>query len=222
MRYWNNCNIVRKTQIDGFSAYVGRYVRVSSESDRQIKDPQRDAMLAAGVDGWHLFQDHASGNSMKMRLLLALVGLAISFAFPTFAQQKDPVDPRTAQEIRALAMKYDEAINKQDPAAVGAFYTEDAVYVAHHGTFHGRQAIEKTYASYFQHWSSIHYVSTVDRLIAVGNEVRAFGAWSSALQDTDGVLRKDGGHYRWLLVRKGSNWEIRTNTNRSSNFNPIN
>jgi uncharacterized protein (TIGR02246 family) len=174
------------------------------------------------VGGRRLFQDRASGNSMKMRLLLALVGLAISFAFPTFAQQKDTVDPRTAQEIRALAMKYDEAINKQDSAAVAALYTETAIYVAHHGTFHGRRAIEKTYADYFQHWHSINHVSTVDRLIAVGNEVRAFGKWSSAFQDNNGAPGKDRGHYRWLLVRKGDTWEIHTNTNRSSNFNATN
>jgi len=30
------------------------YMRVSSESDRQITDLQRDALLAAGVDGRHL------------------------------------------------------------------------------------------------------------------------------------------------------------------------
>lgn len=154
--------------------------------------------------------------------VLSIVGLAIGFASLTFAQQVNTVDPRTAQEIRALAMMYDEAINKQDPAAVAAFYTEDAVYVAHHGTFHGRQAIEKTYAGYFQHWHSIHYVSTVDRLIPDGKEVRAFGTWSSAFQDTNGVPGKDRGHYRWLLVRKGHIWEILTNTNRSSNFNATN
>ena len=37
------------------------YMRVSSESDRQSTDLQRDALLAAGVDGRHLFEDHASG-----------------------------------------------------------------------------------------------------------------------------------------------------------------
>jgi DNA invertase Pin-like site-specific DNA recombinase len=36
-------------------------MRVSSESDRQITDLQRDALLAVGVDGRHLFEDHASG-----------------------------------------------------------------------------------------------------------------------------------------------------------------
>jgi len=37
------------------------YMRVSSDSDRQSTDLQRDALLAAGVDGRHLFEDHASG-----------------------------------------------------------------------------------------------------------------------------------------------------------------
>ena len=41
------------------------YLRVSSDSDRQSTDLQRDALLAAGVDvvvdARHLFEDHASG-----------------------------------------------------------------------------------------------------------------------------------------------------------------
>ena len=38
------------------------YMRVSSDSDRQSTDLQRDALLAAGVDGRHLFEDRASGT----------------------------------------------------------------------------------------------------------------------------------------------------------------
>ncbi len=37
------------------------YMRVSSENDRQSTDLQRDALLAVGVDGRHLFEDRASG-----------------------------------------------------------------------------------------------------------------------------------------------------------------
>ena len=37
------------------------YMRVSSESDRQTTDLQRDALLMAGVDERHLFEDKASG-----------------------------------------------------------------------------------------------------------------------------------------------------------------
>jgi ketosteroid isomerase-like protein len=80
---------------------------------------------------------------MKILLPVALVGLAISFTVPTLAQQKDTVDPKIDQQIRALAMKYDEAYNRQDPAAVAALYTEDAVLQSPHGPFRGRQAIEK-------------------------------------------------------------------------------
>lgn len=37
------------------------YLRVSSDSDRQRTALQRDALLAAGVDARHLFEDQASG-----------------------------------------------------------------------------------------------------------------------------------------------------------------
>jgi DNA invertase Pin-like site-specific DNA recombinase len=37
------------------------YMRVSSTDDRQSTDLQRDALLAAGVDERHLFEDRASG-----------------------------------------------------------------------------------------------------------------------------------------------------------------
>ena len=37
------------------------YMRVSSDSDRQSTDLQRDALLCAGIDARHLFEDRASG-----------------------------------------------------------------------------------------------------------------------------------------------------------------
>jgi DNA invertase Pin-like site-specific DNA recombinase len=39
------------------------YMRVSTDGDRQVLDLQRDALLNAGVDERHLFEDHASGKS---------------------------------------------------------------------------------------------------------------------------------------------------------------
>jgi DNA invertase Pin-like site-specific DNA recombinase len=38
------------------------YMRVSTDGDRQVMDLQHDALLAAGVDERHLFEDHASGS----------------------------------------------------------------------------------------------------------------------------------------------------------------
>lgn len=51
------------------------YMRVSSDSDRQTTNLQRDALLAAGIDSRHLFEDHASG-AVDDRL-----GLAQALAF---------------------------------------------------------------------------------------------------------------------------------------------
>jgi hypothetical protein len=60
---------------------------------------------------------------MKKRLVVPLVGLAISFALPTYAQQKDLADPQTTQKILAGGKAWDEATNNQDAAALAAFYT---------------------------------------------------------------------------------------------------
>jgi DNA invertase Pin-like site-specific DNA recombinase len=52
---------MRKSVFDGYPPMLVGYMRVSSGSDRQSTDLQRDALLAAGVDPRHLFEDHASG-----------------------------------------------------------------------------------------------------------------------------------------------------------------
>lgn len=53
--------IMRKPVFDGYPPMLVGYMRVSSDSDRQSTDLQRDALLAAGVDPRHLFEDRASG-----------------------------------------------------------------------------------------------------------------------------------------------------------------
>ena len=148
---------------------------------------------------------------MKIRLVVALVGLAISFAVPTFTQQKDTVDPQIAQQIRVLASKYDEAINKHDAAAVAALYTQDGVRGTYnHGSFRGRQAIEKAYEKWdFNAWHVGNYFTSVDRVTAVGNEVRSTGSWSCVFQSWAGGNQNDGGRYSWFVVREGDTWKIR-------------
>jgi ketosteroid isomerase-like protein len=66
------------------------------------------------------------------------VGLAISFALPTFAQQEE-----AAKLHDILSKKYNEAVNNHDAAAIGALYTDDAIFVTDTGPLYGRQAIEK-------------------------------------------------------------------------------
>jgi ketosteroid isomerase-like protein len=66
---------------------------------------------------------------MKIRLPLALVGSAISFALATSAQQKDPVDPKIIEQLQEEDKNFEEAYNKHDAAAIAALFTDDAVLV---------------------------------------------------------------------------------------------
>ena len=66
---------------------------------------------------------------MKIRLLVTLAGLAFGFALPTFAQEQNAVDPQVRQQIEAILMKFEEAYNKYDAAAMAALHAQDAVEV---------------------------------------------------------------------------------------------
>ena len=83
---------------------------------------------------------------MKKCLVVPLVGLAISFALPTFAQQTNTPDPQLRQKLVDVIAKHADAINKSDAAAAAACFTQDAVYVTNRGPVNGREAIEKWYA----------------------------------------------------------------------------
>jgi uncharacterized protein (TIGR02246 family) len=154
---------------------------------------------------------------MKLRSLLTLMALAIGIVLPTFAQQKDTVDSKIGEQIRALTSKYDAAFNSHDAAAVAALYTEDGVQVFH-GTSHGRQAIEKSYAKYdFQRCRFNNRLIKVDRLNAVGNDVRAIGRWSDTGHDEPYPTSHEG-HFTWIIAHEGDTWKIRKSTFSDSNI----
>jgi uncharacterized protein (TIGR02246 family) len=147
---------------------------------------------------------------MKMRLMIAFIGLAIGFVAPTLAQQKSTVDPETAAQICTLASKYDAAFNRADAAAVATLYTNDVVFKTPNGTLNGRQAIEELFAKqYFEESHSRNAVTTVTKVIADGNELRATGRWSDTFSDaSSGTLNADGS-FSWVLVHEGDTWRIR-------------
>jgi ketosteroid isomerase-like protein len=109
---------------------------------------------------------------MKIHLLLALVGLAISFAVPTIAQEQNTVDPEVRQQIEAVLVKLGEAYNKHDTAAIAALYTQNAVQVwdwENVGPFYGQQAIDKHYAAHFV--SNPEFVDKLVQVSAIGNKM---------------------------------------------------
>src|SRR6266446_8888452 len=86
---------------------------------------------------------------MKIRLV-TLLGLAISFALPIFAQQTNTPDPQLRQRLVALIKKHTDALDKNDAAAVAAVFTEDGILVTPDGPISGRESIEKYYAGVFK------------------------------------------------------------------------
>jgi hypothetical protein len=100
---------------------------------------------------------------MRKHLALVLAWLAISFALPTFAQEKEevkpfpftpiPAGPQLVQQIEAINSQFDEAINKHDAGAVAALFIVNATLVVPAGIFSGRDNIAKHYTDVFHRFN---------------------------------------------------------------------
>jgi ketosteroid isomerase-like protein len=142
---------------------------------------------------------------MKTRLLLAVAGLAIGFALPTFAQEQKPVDSEVRQQIEAVIMKFNEAYNKHDAAALVALYTQDAIEVwpweEKGGAAFGCQAIEQRWAAELASDPPSGGFKVV-QIYAVGNDVCAIEEWNPSTS-----WRR--GHRVTIYVRDADTWKIR-------------
>jgi uncharacterized protein (TIGR02246 family) len=144
---------------------------------------------------------------MKMRLLLTLAWLAIGFAVPVLAFNFSG-DVKALGEFNALGMKYDEAYNKNDAAALAALFAEDAVVVTDTGPIYGREAIENMYAGEFQKCHNINHIGQADQLNAIGNEPWSVGEWWNTLESQTGPVFVRG-YWSAIYVREGDAWKIR-------------
>jgi ketosteroid isomerase-like protein len=154
---------------------------------------------------------------MKTPLLLVLVGLAISFALPTFAQQTNTPDPQLRQVIDALTKKTDEAYNNGDAASMAALYTEDAVLVTDTGPIYGREAIEKHYVDLFQRIHFINHLSKADEnsphiIGTAGNEAWSNGKWSQTIKGENFGPIQLKGYWASITIRDGGTWKKRLDT----------
>ena len=149
---------------------------------------------------------------MKISSVVTLVGLAISFALPTFAQQTNTPDPQLRQRLLAVIEKHADAMNKNDAAAAAALFTEDAIYLTDRGPINGREAIEKMYADLFQKVHFSDHVITVDQNSPhiLGTDRKAMwatGGWSSTIQVQNSDPIQIKGY--WSVIRGGDDLKIR-------------
>ena len=152
---------------------------------------------------------------MKIRsVVTTLVGLAISFALPTYAQQNDLADPQTTQKVFAAVYKgFVEARNNHDAAAIAAHYTRDAVFVTPDGPIIGQEAIQKWYTDLYQFWRPKNLGSKAEPELHVigtaGNEFWATGDWSETGQGKNGEPITIKGYWGMIFVRESDDWKIR-------------
>jgi ketosteroid isomerase-like protein len=149
---------------------------------------------------------------MKIRSLLTLVGFAIGFALPTFAQQTNKPDPQLRERLIARIKAHTDALDKNDAAAVAANFTEDAVNVEQDGTTFGRAAIEKLWADRFQkvHLSNNQVTVDEDSPHIIGTDGKgmwATGTWSATIKGENFGPTEIKGY--WSVIREGDDWNIR-------------
>jgi uncharacterized protein (TIGR02246 family) len=131
---------------------------------------------------------------------------------PTFAQQKETVDPQLIQKLDdTLRKKYNEAVNNHDAAAIGALYTEDAIFVTVTGPVYGRQAIEKWYEGQWQAGSQPkNNISTIDphsvRMLGPDNLTNN-GDWSETNKGKNGEDVQIKGYWSAVDTRQGDAWK---------------
>ena len=147
---------------------------------------------------------------MKIRLVVALVGLAINFALPTFAQETSAPDPKLRQLLLDLAKNFEQPWNNNDAAALAALFTEDGVLVNDSGPVNGREAIKKYYTDLFQNVHFSNNVMTYDphspHLIGTdGKEMWENGAWSMTWQvKGSGPVQGKGYHASVAVLENGA------------------
>jgi ketosteroid isomerase-like protein len=152
---------------------------------------------------------------MKMRGLLALIGFAIGFALPVFAQETCGPDPQLRQRLVALIKAQTDAFDQNDAAAVAATFKEDGVLLTPDGTFFGRQAIEEYYTDLFQNVHFSNNVTTYNdpnspHIIGTdGNEMWENGEWSMTWQGKGGDPVQGKGYHASIAVREGGVWKKR-------------
>ena len=158
---------------------------------------------------------------MKIRFLLALVGLAIFSALPTIAQEKEeanpfvyraiPATPQIAQQLEPINSQLDEAVNNHDAIAVAALFTANATLVAPRGTFSGRDGIAKYETDVFQRFNPSDQITKISYVYAFADDLCAIGGWTNNGRPIPG-----GAYLIRVYTRVGDTWKIRAEVDKAT------
>jgi uncharacterized protein (TIGR02246 family) len=147
--------------------------------------------------------------------------------FPTEADRVELVPSlETAQslrpQIRALVRAYEAAFNTHDPAAIGAFYTDDAdIVVRNSPVMHGPQPILDWWRAYFSEpepdpltrtnwYESMRAVLVIDAIRMVAPDVALINITATAAarqMDAEPLPVRDT-RATWVVIHDAGEWRI--------------
>lgn len=107
---------------------------------------------------------------MKICLVVALVGMAISFALPGIAQEQNTISPTVRQQIEANFQKFQDAYNARDLATMASLNTHDAIEVRSWQGIAIGDAMTKRFAADFR-GNPGKMVNKIVALYPIGNAV---------------------------------------------------
>ena len=121
------------------------------------------------------------------------------------------LDSQLIHKLDAITNKYVEATNNHDAAAIGALYTDDAIFVTDTGPLYGSQAIEKWHMDLFNGWQPKNRTTTIDpdsvRMLGQDNLTDS-GDWSETGRGNNGEDVPAKGYWSAILTHQGDAWKI--------------
>ncbi|HEY5953582.1 MAG TPA: nuclear transport factor 2 family protein [Terrimicrobiaceae bacterium] len=146
---------------------------------------------------------------MRARLSFAIGGLLAFLVLNAFGLSGDLAGNTEAlEQANALRTKLEAGLQEQDPSALGALFTTDAVWVTSQGVFSGRQAIEEGLASSFRRSPVTSQILQADQIHSLGKEAWSVGQWWMTIQSPDGPVSLSG-YWSAIVVREGDAWKFR-------------
>ncbi len=118
-------------------------------------------------------------------------------------------DVKLLDEFERLGFNYASAFNRNDAAAMAAFYANDGIAVTPDGWFSGHEAIQQWYQFMFQRWQPSHSLWQLDRLTGTDNEALGIGHWWGTVQTQKGPVSASG-LWSTEYIRVGNDWKIRS------------
>lgn len=114
-------------------------------------------------------------------------------------------------QIRALVAAYEDAFDRHDPSAVGAFYTDDAdIVIRNSPVIHGRQAILDWWRTYFSEPRPYRAILIIDeiRMMAPAVALITLTVTGADPQSDTELLPVRYTRATWVVVREEGKWLI--------------